>query len=96
MFFVSQGEIDYLANVSGSELRNKIQELFQLDQFDHIKEQLKDMQLVEGLEHFAAINSSHVKGLCSKGFGHYVIFSVKKTISVVPEYLKEEDKIIFP
>jgi len=54
------------------------------------------MQLVEGLEHFAAINSSHVKGLSSKGFGHYVIFSVKKTISVVHEYLKEEDKIILP
>jgi exonuclease SbcC len=43
-FFVRQGEIDYLANVSGSELRNKIQELFQLDQFDHIKEKLKEMR----------------------------------------------------
>ena len=43
-FFVRQGEIDYLANVSGSELRNKIQELFQLDQFDLIKEELKEMK----------------------------------------------------
>ncbi|MHA2060803.1 MAG: AAA family ATPase, partial [Candidatus Sifarchaeia archaeon] len=43
-FFVRQGEIDYLANVSGSELRNKIQELFQLDQFDLIKEELKEMR----------------------------------------------------
>ncbi|MFX1555241.1 MAG: AAA family ATPase, partial [Promethearchaeota archaeon] len=43
-FFVRQGEIDYLANVSGSELRNKIQELFQLDQFDLIKEKLKEMR----------------------------------------------------
>ncbi|MFX1518300.1 MAG: 2-phosphosulfolactate phosphatase [Promethearchaeota archaeon] len=54
----------------------------------------EDMKLVEGLEHFAAINSSHAKGLYSKGFGHDVIFSVKNTISVVPEYLKNEDKII--
>jgi len=43
-FFIRQGEIDYLANVSGSELRNKIQELFQLDQFDLIKEELKKMR----------------------------------------------------
>jgi exonuclease SbcC len=43
-FFVRQGEIDYLANISGSELRNKIQELFQLDQFDLIKEELKEMR----------------------------------------------------
>ncbi len=43
-FFVRQGEIEYLANVSGSELRNKIQELFQLDQFDLIKEELKEMR----------------------------------------------------
>ncbi|MFX1520755.1 MAG: AAA family ATPase [Promethearchaeota archaeon] len=43
-FFVRQGEIDYLANVSGSELRNKIQELFQLNQFDRIKEELKTMR----------------------------------------------------
>jgi len=43
-FFVRQGEIDYLANVSGSELRNKIQELFQLDQFDLIKKEMKEMK----------------------------------------------------
>jgi 2-phosphosulfolactate phosphatase len=53
-----------------------------------------DMQLVEGFEHLAAMNSSHAKNLGSKGFGHDVTFSVKKIISLVPEYLKEEDKII--
>ena len=60
---------------------------------DFLKE---DMKLVEGLEHFAAINSSHARNLYSKGFGDDVIFSVKNTISMVPEYLKEEDKIIIP
>ena len=54
----------------------------------------EDMQLVEGLEHFAAMNSSHAKNLYSKGFGHDVIFSVRSAISVVPEYVKKEDKII--
>jgi 2-phosphosulfolactate phosphatase len=55
---------------------------------------LTDMQLVEGFEHLAAINSSHARNLYSKGFGHDVLFSIKNTISLVPEYLKEEDKII--
>jgi phosphosulfolactate phosphohydrolase-like enzyme len=58
---------------------------------DFLKE---DMKLVEGLEHFAAINSSHAKNLYSKGFGDDVIFSVKNVISIVPEYLKDKDKII--
>ncbi len=58
---------------------------------DFLKE---DIKLVEGLEHFAAINSSHARNLCSKGFGDDVIFSVKNVISIVPEYLKDVDKII--
>lgn len=58
---------------------------------DFLKE---DMKLVEGLEHFAAINSSHARNLYSKGFGDDVIFSVKNVISIVPEYLRDEDKII--
>jgi 2-phosphosulfolactate phosphatase len=60
---------------------------------DFLKE---DMKLVEGLEHFAAINSSHARNLYSKGFGQDVIFSVKNILSVVPEYLRDEDKIILP
>jgi 2-phosphosulfolactate phosphatase len=53
----------------------------------------KDMQLIEGFEHFTAMNSSHARNLYSKGFGHDIMFSVKNIISLVPEYLKEEDKI---
>jgi 2-phosphosulfolactate phosphatase len=58
---------------------------------DFLKE---DMKLVEGLEHFAAMNSSHARNLYSKGFGDDVIFSVKNVISIVPEYLNDKDKII--
>lgn len=58
---------------------------------DFLKE---DMKIVEGLEHFATINSSHARNLYSKGFGDDVIFSVKNVISIVPEYLKDKDKII--
>jgi len=58
---------------------------------DSLKE---DMKIVEGLEHFAAIKSSHARNLYSKGFSDDVVFSVKNVISIVPEYLKDKDKII--